>query len=40
MSAIAALALGGNQRKCFISHNPEAWALADFLMDMAGMRSR
>ncbi|WPL15002.1 hypothetical protein Thiosp_04864 [Thiorhodovibrio litoralis] len=35
----AALALGGYQRKCFISHNPEAWALADVVLDTAGLRA-
>lgn len=34
----AALALGGYQRKFFISHNPEAWALADVVLEMAGLR--
>ena len=34
----AALELGGYRRKFFISHNPEAWALADVVLDTAGMR--
>ncbi len=36
----AALELGGYQRMFFISHNPEAWALADAVMEMAGLVSR
>lgn len=35
----AALALGGYQRTFFISHNPEAWALADGVIDTAGLRA-
>jgi exonuclease SbcC len=34
----AALELGGYQRKFFISHNPEAWALADHVIDTAELR--
>ena len=34
----AALALGGYHRKFFFSHNPEAWALADVVMEMAALR--
>ncbi len=34
----AALTLGGYHRKFFISHNPEAWVLADAVMEMAGLR--
>ena len=34
----AALELGGYHRKCFISHNPEAWTLADVVLDTAGLR--
>lgn len=30
----AALGLGGYQRKFFISHNPEAWAMADHVIDL------
>lgn len=31
----AALALGGYQRKYFISHNPDAWAQADHVINLA-----
>jgi exonuclease SbcC len=31
----SALALGGYQRKYFISHNPDAWDLADHVIDLA-----
>jgi hypothetical protein len=34
----AALELGGYQRKFFISHNPEAWALADVVIDTGALR--
>jgi len=27
----------GYHRKFFISHNPEAWALADVVLDTAGL---
>ena len=30
---------GGYQRKFFISHNPEAWALADVVIDTAALRA-
>ncbi|WP_201067658.1 MULTISPECIES: hypothetical protein [Thiorhodovibrio] len=33
----AALELGSYHRKFFISHNPEAWALADVVLEMAGL---
>ena len=31
----AALAMGGYRRKYFISHNPEAWAMADHVINLA-----
>lgn len=31
----AALALGGYRRKFFISHNPQAWEMADHVIDLA-----
>jgi exonuclease SbcC len=31
----AALAAGGYQRKYFVSHNPDAWAYADHVIDLA-----
>jgi DNA repair protein SbcC/Rad50 len=34
----AALALGGHKRKYFISHNPEAWEMADHVIDLDAMR--
>ena len=34
----AALALGGYRRKFSISHNPEAWAMADHVIDLNGMK--
>ena len=33
----AALQLGGYRRKFFVSHNPEAWAMADTVIDLGGM---
>lgn len=35
----AALELGRYQRKFFISHNPDAWALADHVIDLAAYRA-
>jgi exonuclease SbcC len=31
----AALAMGGYRRKFFVSHNPDAWASADYVIDLA-----
>lgn len=34
----AALELGGYERKFFVSHNPDAWALADAVIDLSEYR--
>jgi exonuclease SbcC len=34
----AALELGGYSRKYFISHNPDAWDLADWVIDLANYK--
>lgn len=34
----AALALGGYKRKFFVSHHPEAWAMADAVIDLEAFR--
>jgi exonuclease SbcC len=35
----AALNIGGYQRKFFVSHNPDAWAMAEAVIDMNDYRS-
>lgn len=34
----AALGLGGYRRKYFVSHNPDAWAMADHVIDLTALR--